>query len=399
MEPKEKTEFEKHKEITDNFLSGLKKEEPKGASPEKAGESSSPAVSEKEKTEGEGEKREEEEKNIVRKAEEKAKEDEKILSSPDEELKEEDLTRKKELLSKRNPEETKQEKLDKRFAELTGEIKDLKRGKDTDKEQIRKLEEALAKVKAEIAPSEEDVAMSAQREEQERFQKYIREDEDKKRENKREMTKEDLAEWLLEDSTAAEEWLAERSMRRAEERRTEKSKKAEDARIEGLTDKMHTSAQRVQEKHPELNTKSREEELKKQGKTDKEINDVLCGENMKYKAMMEIIRENPEKYWVDNGPELAAEEMEKRLKLSTKSPAKKTFTEEEVERIKAEAVEEEKARMAGIDEGTGSSRPSQTAKSELSPDMEGKLAEILKRSGVTREEFDQSRDRRKKIGL
>lgn len=388
-------EFKKHEEITQNFLSNLEKEEPKGASSEKGKESSSSPEAEKEKTEGKVKETE----SVAEKAEAKAKEDEIILNTPDEELEGEKKERKEELLKKKG-EKDPQDKLDKRFGELTGEIKDLKRDKSSDKDKISELETELAAIKAKLEPSKEDKLVAAKEAEKAKYLKYLKEDEGKPREDRREMSNDELEEWLLEDNIAAEEWLAERSLRRVEERREAKVTKTKEKAVKELTDKMHSSARRAEIIHPELKTADREEALTKEGKTDKEIHDILCRENPKYKMMFEIIKANPQKYCVENGPELAAEEMTKRL--GTKKKGKQSFTEDELDQIKsdagAEAIETEKARIASLDEGVASSKGKVVKTSKLSGEMEGKLAEILKRSGITREDFDRSAERRVSIG-
>ena len=383
-------DFEKHKEITDNFL---KKEESKDASAEKGKETPTIPDAEKEKTKG-----------TVATAEEIAKGDERILDTPEDELDEEQKARKEEILKAKKPdkpEEKKpddQDRLNKRFGELTGEIKDLKTEKTQDRDKINELEKQLGEVNEKLNPPKEDVEKKA---EGERVKKYLEDDKDKPREKKREMSKEDLEEWLLEDNVSATEWLMERSLRRSGEKRAFRGSQEAKKSVDKLTAEMEKSSKRVETKHPELNTREKIKELKEDGKTDKEIHLILYKENEKYRLMYDIMKEDPKKYWVENGPELLAKEMEKRI---GKPSGKKEFTDEELEKIKQDArndaLEIEKERISSLDEGNGSSRDKETKpKSNLSPEMEKKKKEILRRSGVSEEEFKDSIDRRKKIGL
>lgn len=404
-------EFEKHKAITDNFL---KEEEARDASAAKNKDDSSLSDAEKAKTKEteeakkveETKKAEETEKvkkaDETKKAEEKAKEDEKILDTPDEELEEKQKTRKAELLkakeSKKKPEE--QDRLNKRFGELTGEIKDLKQEKNLDREKILELEKQLSEIKEKLNPPKENLEKDA---EKERLKKYLDEDKDKPKEERREMPKEDLEEWLLEDSVAANEWLVERSLRRSDERKQFRGNQEKKKFVDALVSKMEQSSKKVEAKHPELNTKGRAEELKKEGKPEKEIHAVLYEENEKYRLMYDIMKEDPKKYWVENGPELLAEEMEKRLGKTTKAKGKE-FTDEELEKIKEdarkEALEVEKERIASLDEGSSSSRSKATPKkTKLSPEMEAKKKDLIRRAGLTEEEFEESVKRRETLGV
>jgi len=384
-------EFDRHKEITENFL---KKEEARDASAEKGKETPTIPDPGKEKIKG-----------TVVTAEEKAKDDEKILDTPEDELDEEQKARKEEILKVKKPEKPEekkpddQDRLNKRFGELTGEIKDLKADKSQDREKITELEKQLGEVNEKLNPPKEDVEKKA---EGERVKKYLTDDKDKPREEKREMSKEDLEEWLLEDNVAATEWLMERSLRRSGEKRAFRGSQEAKKAVDKLTAEMEKSQKRVTIKHPELDIEERTKELKEDDKTDKEIHKILYKENEKFRLMYDIMKENPKKYWVNNGPELLAEEMEKRL--GKKPSGKKEFTDEELEKIKQDArndaLETEKERIASLDEGNGSSRDKETKpKSNLSPEMEKKKKEILRRSGVSEEEFNASRERRKKIGV
>lgn len=403
----EKTdEFKKHEEITKNFM---EKVEAKDATKAKE-ESSASDKPKEEKTKGD------EAKKSAEQAEEKAQEDEKILDTPEDQLDEGQKTRKAELLkTKKEKEESsktdeqkkkegekkeEQDKLDKRFAELTNEIKHLKVEKGSDKDKIGTLEKELAGIKEkQDRPVKEKTAKDA---EQEKIKKFIEEDKDKPPAERREMSKADLEEWLLEDNVAAQEWLADRSVRRSDDRKAAAKQQVKEKYIKELVNKMSESSKRVEEKHPELNTKAREDELRAEGKNDKEINAILIKENKKYSIMMDIMKENPNKYIVENGPELMEKELVKRLGTPEKKENKTSFTDEELAKIKEdarkEAIEEEKERQSNIDEGNTSTQgKTKKTKTKMSPEMDKKLSEILKRTGTSREQFDKAAERSAKF--
>ena len=114
--------------------------------------------------------------------------------------------------------------------------------------------------------------------------------------------------------------------------------------------------------------------------------------------MYDTMVEGGQKYWVGNGPELMMVEMEKKLEGKTKKTDKKTLTEEEIEKIKKDAIAEEDERRSKLDEGVHSTTGKKKDKPKLSAELETKKAEILKRSGMSEKEFDESVKRRAKIG-
>jgi hypothetical protein len=172
------------------------------------------------------------------------------------------------------------------------------------------------------------------------------------------MSKAELEEWLVEDIVAANEWLADRQARRRDERAEDVKKlrgsgdDVDRAKAELIIKKQAESKERVSKKHPELDITDRIKELKAEGKKPKEIEKIIFAENPKARIVAEILRDDPDTYMLsENGPELLAEEMEKRM-------TKKGETEEEKEiRIAQEAAEAERQRQEGIDSDIHSTRP------------------------------------------
>ncbi len=380
-------EMSKQKEIDVKAKEVEKKEaEAKGA-----------AVSSPDKTQKTKEELDAEKKEIYEKAEAKVKEDEKILSSKDEELDDTQKARKTELLEnkKKRDKEHWQENVNKRIGELTGKIKDLERNDETKTAEIEQLKQEKAELEKKINPpkvTEDDIAKKV---EQSNIEKYLAEDKDKPREQRREMPKEELEDWLIEDMTAAQEWMADRSVRRREER-------------EGIRNtisfikKQHESALKTEKKHPELNTLAREKELAAQGKNPQEVLEVILKENEKYRLCVEIAKEKPELLGKDNTPELIVEEMEKRLTSKTSKDTKKSDDDEDAAKAKEEKdaeiqrlVDEEITRRESLDEGLNSSKrkPKEIPKT----DLQKRQLEIARRAHISPERLAAIIERRKGI--
>jgi hypothetical protein len=195
-------------------------------------------------------------------------------------------------------------------------------------------------VKKLIQPDKKDeLTTILKQKEVERTKKYLEEDKDKPREQRREMSRDQLEEWLLEDQVSAQEWIAERALYRSRERSTDIRAQQKDTFIKDFVGKQDESNKRVLIRHPELDTAKREAELRSQGKTDKEIQETLCQENEKYRITSEIVKENPEQYLTkENGPELVVTEMEKRI--ASKSLTIKTPDQERIDKLE-ETVKEQ----------------------------------------------------------
>lgn len=307
----------------------------------------------------------------VEDAERKAETDKKILESKDDELKPEELEKKKvlkELAVKEKAESEEREKksnAEKRINELVGQVKALKdqvEKSTADKEKITTLESELRTLKEVInKPTEQktqDDEISKQ--EQARIVKYLEEDKSLPKERRREITRDELEEWLIEDMVGAYEWLVKRGLRRDRERNTDIESFNAKKQAEEIIRKQDESKNRVIRRHPELNTiKSRTDELKAQGKSDAEVQQIIFKENPKAKIIAEILKEGQDKFiYSPDGPELLVEEMERRLSRETKSSHKEEVDpekeKEREKRIAEEAAEAERQRLASIDEGVRS---------------------------------------------
>jgi hypothetical protein len=168
-----------------------------------------------------------------------------------------------------------------------------------------------------------------------------------------------------------------------------------DKRIKAITEKQNESNKRVLAKHPELETYKREVELKSQGKTNDGIQEALCAENEKYRICSDIVKSNPEMYLTkENGPELVAAEMEKRLKAKSVS-AEPT----ELEKLKGEleAKDAEIARLKGLDETVTSTREKERKSQEKKTEFEIQQEALAKRAGISPDRLKAMKARRASI--
>ena len=385
-----------------------KRKESKMSEKEKAEARDAAAASsaEKEKTRAEKEKAEKENKgNAVEKAEAQAKADTELLEAKDDTLDDEQKTRKSELVKKReeSKKKGKQSNLDKRFGELSGQIKDLERDKNANKAEIQKLREEKDALEKKLNPPEVTEKEEVKKVEQTRIAKYLEEDKELPREDRRELTKDELDEWLSEDLVAAQEWMTERVIRRKEER-TEyiKGKKA-NAQIDALLKKQTESNKVVSAKYPELDTTAVYDKLKAEGefegKTKAEINKIVLESSEKMKLATAIFKENVEKYVTSaNGPELVMAELENRLKPAKKKTVEEgneETTEERDARLREEGAAEERDRQERIEEGIDSTRAGE--RKGLQSEASEAQKRIAEKAGLSPERLKKSLERRSKI--
>jgi hypothetical protein len=283
-----------------------------------------------------------------------AKKDEEILSKKDEELDETEKGRKAELVKIKQAAEDKDKKsnVQKRIDELTGKIKALEADNSSTKAEKEALRSELDGIKKQLSITPQDkVKEKVKGEMSKRRETYLKEDTKLPREERREMSKEELDEWATEDYESVQEWIAKRTFRRTEEERDLLLNEDQSAKAEAILDKQQKSAERTYAKHPELDIGKRIKELVSQGKGKEDITKTLCEENPKYKLAVEIYHENPTKYMLsENGPELIVEELEKRL---SKPKDKKADDDSEK---KIAALEAEIARLKNLDDTVGSER-------------------------------------------
>jgi len=355
----------------------------------------SKAAVEKEKGEGE--------KSIVEKAEQQADDNARILTTKDEELNEDEKKIKVDLVKKEEEKKAKEEspedkikrEAQKRIDGVIGEIKALKAESQQDKEKIAGLEtklDTLTKPK-----EEESKATTVKNLVEQQKTKFLEEDVNKSKEQKREMTKEDLEEWLLEDYVAAAEWLTDRNIRRNKDKEDiisdidEAPKKLANEFVAKQQESLKKFATRFPNVMP---SKERLEALK--GKSREEIDSILSAENEDYAMMLEIVKSNSKKYMESSdGPEQVMLEMERRKGDSGK---RITMTQDELDQKIKEASAAEVQRLANLDEGISSSETRRKVENkENKSELRLKQEEIARKGGVSIEDLDSAIKRRESI--
>ena len=337
-------------------------------------------------------------------AEAQAKKDAALLLMKDEDIKDEaDRKRKAELLEKQKKEEEDklsaedkirrvEEKSQKRIDELVNQLKEIKDKSSKEAESLRREIETLRKEKAE--PTREELTSLVEKEEAGKIKKYLDEDKSLPREKRREMDDGELDEWLLEDQKSAIAWIQRRELRREIDKRQNLIDKQREGASKKLFEQQAKSYAQVIVKHPELDVKKRKEELKAEGKSDDEIESIVRSENKKYDTIIKIAEENPDWKFNPKAPELAMEEMEKRLKEAPE-PGEKGELEklrEELEELKAEL-----ARRDSTDEGIPPGVPPRRPKEGEYTETEQVLIDTMKSAKATQAMIDSAlKDYRKK---
>jgi O6-methylguanine-DNA--protein-cysteine methyltransferase len=232
-----------------------------------------------------------------------------------------------------------------------------------------------------------DLVSLVEREESEKHKKYLEEDQSKPREKRREMSKDELNDWMLEDQAEAVAWINRREIRREIDKRQNLAFKQRDGATKKLLEGQFQSLTRVYAKHPELDIRKRKEELKNQGKSEDEIENIIRGENKKYSLIIDIAEENPDWKFNPKAPELVAEEMEKRLKGSTDSE-EKTQVEKLQEQV--EALSAEIARITSGDEGITSTIASERKSKDVTTEAENALIETMRKAKASQAMIDSA---------
>lgn len=338
------------------------------------------------------------------KAEEKPveKTDDELLKAEDQNLTEPEKVRKDKLL---------EDELKRTKEKTQDRINELMNARSKDAEEFKKLKDELAELKKQIVPDKKDVVSELNKLEHDRRVKYLTEDATRPREERREMTKEELDEWYLEDPVTATEWIQSRTNRRFDERKyDEKQFLAKDKASEFIT-KQNESKARLLSKYPQINPDmNRVSQLKNSGKSDKEIFDTICQENEYFKLCNEIANSDSKYISEANGPELVMAEMEKRL--SVKAPdqktTKKVYTEEEVKQMIEEAKADESKRANAVDQGISSSagKPGtftnknkyEAKVDDLSKNPEYKKhLDMFEKRGISRKDYAKQLEYREKV--
>lgn len=294
-------------------------------------------------------------------------------------------------------------KVEKRIDELVGQIKAERADRIQDKDTIKKLQAELDGLKNRVEKPAKDEAQSKKiaELEQQRVAKYLAEDKELPREERREMSKSDIEEWVIEDPTAAMRWEAKRALREQDERKADLESFEVDTEAEAIVQKRDVSQKRVLQKHPELAFETRAKELAATGKSREEVMKQIAKENPKMGVILQIISEPgaQEKYaFSADGPEQLMQEMERRLEkpAPAKADAKET-SEERDAKIAEEAAEAERQRQSQIETGARSTRGSQ-AEREKSSDYQFQLNFFLK-SGKTKADLDRILARREAMNI
>jgi hypothetical protein len=292
-----------------------------------------------------------------------------------------------------------EDKVGKRKEEVQREIDELvskKKALENEVGDVSQVKRELAELRTKLQQLEkpkqtEDLTVLLKKSEQERITKYLTEDKEKPRDQRREMAKEDLDEWYLEDPTSATEWINERSLRRGEERTQDKQKVVVQGKAEEFLTNQARSRDKLLAKFPQINVESRARELQGQGKSPQEIHQTLMKENQHYRLCHEIATSDSKYLEREDGPELVMYEIERRL--TSEGNGKKVYTAEEVERIKSEAIESERKRLEGLDVGVRSTTGAKESSKPLT-DFEKRQLEIAKKAGMTEVQLNKVKERR-----
>lgn len=333
----------------------------------------------------------------------KAKEDERILSADDKNLTEPEAKRKAEILETKNKKAESPEDKIKRTQEASqkriDEIKSEMLAKENQSnEKIKKLEAEMAELKKSMQPRvDQDEKSRLKALEAERINKYIEEDKGKPLVDRREMSKEDLETWYLEDPVEATAWMQERTLRRVDDRKRLSEENTNNKAKELADDfikKQNESLGIFVKKYPDVRpNKTKLSEVI--GKSDEEVDELMANESVNARLAVKIVNSNPKKYLESvNGPELVMAEMDKRLNNSNGKPKTVTLTEEELEaKIQAEAE-----RRANLDEGVTSTKGKKVEnKIETKSEKREHLEKIAKKANISMEALDKTIARRRTI--
>lgn len=353
------------------------------------------------KTEGNKDSGDDTGKTTLEDAEKKAEEEAKLLDADDKDLSDEDKTRKAELVKAREDKLTPedkikrtQEKTQQRIDEVISELKAERAERQQDKDKIAQLEAKLSEL---TKPKEEETkASKIQSLYNERISKYLDEDKNKPREQRREMSREELEEWLLEDMVSAQDWMIDRNLRRSSDRKEVESflvdKPKQDA--EEFIRKQSESLAKLEAKFPGIRpSKERLAELK--GKSASEIDEILSAESEDYKLMLDVVKSDHKKYMESvDGPEQVMAEMERRKA----SKGKVTLSQDELDKLISEKTEAELQRRASLDETPSSGGKKKVDKKEQKTQFRLKQEEIAKKAGISSDDLDNAIKRRESIG-
>jgi hypothetical protein len=321
------------------------------------------------------------------KSEESKKKDEAILAKKPEERNEEEKKRAEVLEEERRKAEeaklTTTEKIEKvkeasqkRIDELANRLKQMEDQKSQEAKALKDEISALKQQNEELSkkiqqPISDREALRARlaKAERDRTSEYLEADKDLPRSERREMSKDELEAWLLDDMVSAQEWMVERNQRRTAERNQDAQALQGQVRVQELAKRQDASLKRVLEKHPELKDPNSD----------------------KAKLLRELMEKaDKETLLKDNGPELLAVEMEKRMNKS--ADTEQTPEQKENAELRKQ-LDELQARLQALengDEGISSTAP-RTRKTDDKPvKNEELLVSTMKSAGASEDAIKEA---------
>lgn len=358
---------------------------------------------------------------IASEADRKAKEDERILNTKDEELKDNEKAVKAELVAKKKKEEDTPEAKIKRVQEASqkriDEIKsELLHKEDLSKKEMEKLRAEIEELKR--PKKEEDLKSRINREMEERHAKFVEEDKNKPYEQRREMSKDELNNWYLEDPVEATKWIQRREYRVARE--LEKAEESAKAPVDNTDEKrrlanefvakQQESRDKLLKKYPSIvPSKEKITEIRNslglpldralnQDET-KRFNDKFAEQSPEFRLCLEIVNENPKKYLEQvDGPELAMAEIEKRLGKSS-SNGRLELTQEELDaKIEAEI---ERRRLADGEgsHSTNGGRKVETKRNNSGTSLSEDQLRVASKAKIGAEAYQKMLNRRESLNV
>jgi len=332
----------------------------------------------------------------VKDAEAKADEQQKLIEKPDDQLTDAQKKEKADVQAKIKEQKTNTQR---RIDELVGQLHESKRkiealendkestkaDRDAQVQEVVRLSQEMEALKRKVSEPQDKVTRQEQviKAEKDRIQKVYEEDLKLPRHERRELTQDEISDWLSEDQVSAQVWLTDRQIRRKEERVIIEQQFVQQEKAKEYLAQSEVSVKKLFVKFPGTNVKDRAIALQKEGKDEKAIDAALRKEVPDYALMMEIIDENPKLGEVANGAELVMAEMEKR---QSKKPAKLEVDENWIAKIRQEGAEAERQRLASIDEGVGSTRKKVVVKEES--ENRKKFRELAKKKKFSDEDIE-----------
>jgi len=339
------------------------------------------------------------------KEEELSEEEQKLMDTADDDLDDESKTKKQAIVDK--SEAKRNSGAERRIKELDANFKALTERMDSseaeNKQKIAELE-AENKVLREKKPSD-GIKLDLVAMEQERIAKYLEEDRGKQREDRREMSREEIDEWFVEDPVEANTWLNMRFDRRKTDKQKDVDSSAIQSKVDDVMHSQNLARIRVDARHPELKKEaivSRRKELAGEGKNPKEIEQIMHEENPKYRIMYELWMDKKFREKVEiapNGPEIMEKAMLKRLENPNKGGELvdlRTKVAELEDMLKKDELNREPVGVGMSSRTKGGGKVKDETKHN--PALEAELAKMKKKGyNMTVDEHKEFKDRRRDI--